>query len=301
MSQFLVQLGNSATVVEAYLAAVLAKQESAGTPRRLAEAIRHAVLGGGKRFRPFLVFHSAALFGAEQEAALPAAAAIECIHCYSLVHDDLPAMDNDDLRRGRPTVWKAYDEWTAILVGDALQAFAFELICGPESAGAAGIKADLAHVLAVASGAVGMVGGQQLDLEAGKLAGQPQPTIASIMHLQAMKTGALITAACEMGAIVGGAKPAERAALKTYGEHLGAAFQISDDLLDAEGSSADTGKATGKDAAAGKATLIGMLGIKGARSHLDNSIAAAIAALNVFGGKAEPLAEAARLMGRRDS
>ena len=301
MSQFLVQLGNSATVVEAYLAAVLAKQESAGTPRRLAEAIRHAVLGGGKRFRPFLVFHSAALFGAEQEAALPAAAAIECIHCYSLVHDDLPAMDNDDLRRGRPTVWKAYDEWTAILVGDALQAFAFELICGPESAGAAGIKADLAHVLAVASGAVGMVGGQQLDLEAGKLADQPQPTIASIMHLQAMKTGALITAACEMGAIVGGAKPAERAALKTYGEHLGAAFQISDDLLDAEGSSADTGKATGKDAAAGKATLIGMLGIKEARSHLDRSIAAAIAALNVFGEKAEPLAEAARLMGRRDS
>ncbi|MBS0233293.1 MAG: polyprenyl synthetase family protein [Proteobacteria bacterium] len=301
MSQFLVQLGNSATLVESYLAAALSKQQNAGTPPRLAEAIRHAVLGGGKRFRPFLVFHSAALFGADQEAALPAAAAIECIHCYSLVHDDLPAMDNDELRRGRPTVWKAYDEWTAILVGDALQAFAFELICGPESPSAANIKADLAHVLAVASGAVGMVGGQQLDLEAGKLADQPQPTIASIMHLQAMKTGALITAACEMGAIVGGAKPAERAALKTYGEHLGAAFQISDDLLDAEGSSADTGKATGKDAAAGKATLIGMLGITEARRHLDRSIAAAIAALNVFGEKAEPLAEAARLMGRRDS
>ena len=301
MSQFLVQLGNSATVVEAYLAAVLAKQERAGTPRRLAEAIRHAVLGGGKRFRPFLVFHSAALFGAAQEAALPAAAAIECIHCYSLVHDDLPSMDNDELRRGRPTVWKAYDEWTAILVGDALQAFAFELVCGTESDSDASVKADLAHVLAVASGAIGMVGGQQLDLEAGKLESQQQPTIDGIMRLQALKTGALITAACEMGAIVGGAKPGARAALKTYGEYLGAAFQISDDLLDAEGSSADTGKATGKDAAAGKATLIGMLGIKEARNHLDRSIAAAITALNVFGDNAEPLAEAARLMGRRDS
>lgn len=301
MSSFLVQLGNSATVVEAYLTAALAKQESTGTPPRLAEALRHAVLGGGKRFRPFLVFHSAALFGAGEEAALPAAAAIECIHCYSLVHDDLPSMDNDELRRGRPTVWKAYDEWTAILVGDALQAFAFELIGAPESNGDARVRADLVHVLAVASGSVGMVGGQQLDLEAGKLEAQPKPTIDSIVRLQAMKTGALITAACEMGAIVGGAKPEERAALKTYGSHLGTAFQISDDLLDAEGSSADTGKATGKDAAAGKATLIGMLGIKEARNRLDHSIATAIAALNVFGKKAEPLAEAARLMGRRDS
>jgi farnesyl diphosphate synthase len=301
VSQFLVQLGNSATVVEAYLAAVLAKQEQAGTPPRLAEALRHAVLGGGKRFRPFLVFHSAALFGADQQAALPAAAALECIHCYSLVHDDLPSMDNDELRRGRPTVWKAYDEWTAILVGDALQAFAFELISASQSHADPSVRAELVHVLAVASGAIGMVGGQQLDLEAGKLENQPQPTVQSIMRLQALKTGALITAACEMGAIVGGAKPEERVALKTYGEHLGAAFQISDDLLDAEGSSADTGKATGKDAAAGKATLIGMLGIGEARSHLDRSIEAAVAALKIFGKKAEPLAEAARLMGRRDS
>jgi farnesyl diphosphate synthase len=301
VSPFLVQLGNSATVVEAYLAAAISKQETAGTPRRLANAIRHAVLGGGKRFRPFLVFHSAALFGVSQEMALPAAAAIECIHCYSLVHDDLPSMDNDELRRGRPTVWKAYDEWTAILVGDALQAFAFELVAARESNNDASIRADLVHVLAVASGAIGMVGGQQLDLEAGKLADQPQPSIESIMRLQALKTGALITAACEMGAIVGGAKPEERAALKTYGECLGAAFQISDDLLDAEGSAADTGKATGKDAAAGKATLVAMLGTKEARSHLDRSIAAAVAALNVFGEKSQPLAEAARLMGRRDS
>jgi farnesyl diphosphate synthase len=301
VSPFLVQLGNSATVVEAYLAAVLAEQEEAGTPPRFAEALRHAVLEGGKRFRPFLVFHSAALFGADQEAALPAAAALECIHCYSLVHDDLPSMDNDELRRGRPTVWKAYDEWTAILVGDALQALAFELISRPLVNRDPGVRAELVHVLAVASGAVGMVGGQVLDLEAGKLGPRFEPTIADVMQLQAMKTGRLITAACEMGAIVGGATEAERAALKTYGEHLGAAFQISDDLLDAEGTSADTGKATGKDAAAGKATLIGMLGIGEARNRLDRSIAAAIAELGIFGSKADPLAEAARLMGRRDS
>lgn len=301
VSPFLVQLGNSATVVEAFLAAVLAEQEAAGTPPRLAEALRHAVLGGGKRFRPFLVFHSAALFGADEEAALPAAAALECIHCYSLVHDDLPAMDNDELRRGRPTVWKAYDEWTAILVGDALQALAFELISGSKGCGDPKARAELVYVLAVASGANGMVGGQVLDLEAGKLGARPDPTISDVMRLQAMKTGQLITAACEMGAIVGGASFEERAALKTYGEHLGAAFQISDDLLDAEGSSADVGKATGKDAAAGKATLIGMLGIAEARRYLDRSIASGIDALAIFGDKAEPLAEAARLMGRRDS
>ena len=287
--------------METYLAAVLAKQGSEGIPPRLASAVRHAVLGSGKRFRPFLVFQSALLFGGRQDAALPAAGAIECIHCYSLVHDDLPSMDNDELRRGRPSVWKAYDDWTAILVGDALQAFAFELISRPESNSNLSIRGDLVHVLASASGAVGMVGGQQLDLEAGKLTNQPQPTVESIMRLQAMKTGALITAACEMGAIVGGAKPEERAALKNYSEHLGVAFQISDDLLDAEGSSTDTGKATGKDTVAGKATLIGMLGIKEAHNHLDRSIAAAISALNVFGEKAEPLAEAARLMSHRDS
>ncbi len=301
VSPFLVQLGNSATVVEAYLAAVLAEQEAAGTPPRLAEALRHAVLGGGKRFRPFLVFHSAALFGAGEEAALPAAAALECIHCYSLVHDDLPAMDNDELRRGRPTVWKAYDDWTAILAGDALQALAFELISGAKGRGNPKAQAELVHVLAIASGSIGMVGGQILDLEAGKLGARPDPTISDIMRLQAMKTGKLITAACEMGAIVGGASAEQRAALKTYGEHLGAAFQISDDLLDAEGSSADVGKATGKDAAAGKATLIGMLGIAEARRYLDRSIASGIDALSIFGDEAEPLAEAARLMGRRES
>jgi farnesyl diphosphate synthase len=299
VSQFLVQLGNAATAVEAYLSSILAAQEADGTPPRLAAALRHAVLAGGKRFRPYLVFSCAGLFGVAREAALPAAAALECIHCYSLVHDDLPAMDNDELRRGQPTVWKAYDEWTAILVGDALQAIAFELVSAPESHEDAGVRAALVHVLAVSSGATGMVGGQVLDLEAGKLNANDVPTIADVTRLQSMKTGRLITVACEMGAILGRAKPNELAALRAYGEHLGFAFQISDDLLDAEGASVDVGKATGKDAAAGKATLVGLLGIGRAREHLDRSINAAIAALSVFGGKAEPLADAARLMGRR--
>jgi farnesyl diphosphate synthase len=301
VSQFLTQLGNAATAVEAFLGDVLAEQQSGGAPLRLAEALRHAVLGGGKRFRPFLVFQSAALFGVTRESALPAAAALECIHCYSLVHDDLPAMDNDELRRGRPTVWKAYDEWTAILVGDALQALAFELISEARRQDDPNIRAGLVHALAVASGSIGMVGGQMLDLEAGKLPAQPVATVADVTRLQSMKTGRLITAGCEMGAILGRAEPNDAAALKTYGENLGVAFQISDDLLDAEGSAANTGKATGKDAAAGKATLVGLLGIREAREHLDRSIAAAIAALSSFGAKAEPLAEAARHMGRRDS
>jgi farnesyl diphosphate synthase len=267
----------------------------------LVDALRHAVLAGGKRFRPYLVFQSARLFGVGQEAALPAAAALECIHCYSLVHDDLPAMDNDELRRGQPTVWKAYGEWTAILVGDALQALAFELISGPRGDNDPSVRVGLVQTLAVASGATGMVGGQVLDLEAEMASLKRVPTVDDITRLQAMKTGRLITAGCEMGALLGEATPDQHAALKAYGEHLGFAFQISDDLLDAEGASADVGKATGKDAAAGKATLVGLLGIDQAREHLDRSINAAIAALSSFGAKAEPLAEAARYMGRRES
>jgi farnesyl diphosphate synthase len=299
LSQFPVLLGQAATAVEGYLTAVLAKQESAGSPPRLADALRHAVLGGGKRFRPFLVIQSAALFGVTTEQALPVAAALECIHCYSLVHDDLPAMDNDELRRGQPTVWKAYDEWTAILVGDALQALAFELACAVPGRDGDDPRAALVQALAIASGSTGMVGGQMLDLEAGRIEQATAPSIADIMRLQSMKTGRLIAAACEMGGILGRADAKQLAALRAYGDHLGNAFQISDDLLDAEGSAEDVGKATGKDASQGKATLIGLLGLKSARDHLDRSIVAAIAALSLFGEKAEPLAEAARLMGRR--
>jgi farnesyl diphosphate synthase len=178
---------------------------------------------------------------------------------------------------------------------------AFELISEARRQDDPNIRAGLVHALAVASGTIGMVGGQMLDLEAGNLPAQLVATIPSVTRLQSMKTGRLITAGCEMGAILGRAEPKDVAALKAYGENLGVAFQISDDLLDAEGSAANTGKATGKDAAAGKATLVGLLGIQQAREHLDRSIAAAIAALSSFGAKAEPLAEAARHMGRRDS
>ncbi len=299
MPRFAAQLAHAATVVEARLATVLDREAARGVPGRLVDATRHAVLSGGKRFRPFLVLESAALFGVSAGGAVEAAAALECIHCYSLVHDDLPAMDNDELRRGRPTVWKAYDEWSAILAGDGLQALAFELLSDPACHADARVRAELVLTLAVASGNPGMVGGQALDLEAERLHGDARPDVAHITRLQAMKTGALIRAACEMGAILGQASREERAALVRYGDALGVAFQISDDLLDAEGSAADVGKATGKDAAAGKATLVSLLGLKSARAHLDDTVEHAIAALAPFGTRADILIDAATFMARR--
>jgi farnesyl diphosphate synthase len=223
------------------------------------------------------------------------------IHTYSLIHDDLPAMDNDEMRRGRPTVWKAYDEWTAILAGDGLQALAFEMLSAPAAHPDAAVRAELVHTLAVASGSPGMVGGQALDLEAGSVAKSATPDAAHITRLQAMKTGRLIRAACEMGAILGRAAAPQRSALKDYGEALGVAFQISDDLLDAEGHAATVGKATGKDAAAGKATLVSLLGIREARARMDQTVSRAIDDLAGFGTRAEALADAARYMGRRGS
>jgi farnesyl diphosphate synthase len=301
LTSFQDQLTASARLVEARLQGVLDAEASRGTPERLINAMRHGVLGGGKRFRPFLLIQSAQLFGVDARAAVEAAAAIECIHCYSLIHDDLPAMDNDELRRGQPTVWKAYDEWTAILAGDALQALAFELLSAPQAHADAAVRAELVHALAVASGSPGMVGGQALDLEAGNLTPQAKPDIAHITRLQAMKTGHLINAACAMGAILGRATAEQRTALKTYGDGLGFAFQISDDLLDAEGNASTVGKATGKDAAAGKATLVSLLGIEAARVHLDQTVANAVAALKPFGPGASALIDAARFMGRRGS
>jgi farnesyl diphosphate synthase len=301
LSAFAARLAQSASLVDARLGQILDREAERGWPQRLVDATRHAVLGGGKRFRPFLLLESAALFGITQDAALDAAAALECIHCYSLVHDDLPAMDNDALRRGQPTVWKAYDEWTAILVGDGLQTLAFELLSAPEAHADARVRAELVHALAQASGNAGMVGGQALDLEAGKLAPAAPADAGHIARLQAMKTGRLIRVACEMGAILGGASASERTALALYGEGLGFAFQISDDLLDAEGTAADVGKATGKDAAQGKATLVSLVGAKRARETLDETIASAVAAVQPFGAKADLLVDAARFMGRRGS
>ena len=301
------QLIVSASLVEARLARYLApagptyRDVSDRPPDRLSAAMEHAVLGGGKRFRPFLVIESAALFGITIHEALDTAASLECLHCYSLVHDDLPAMDNDDLRRGRPTVHKAFDDWTAILAGDALLTLAFDILARPGTHAKASVRAELVLALARAAGAGGMVGGQALDLEADKLGVPKVATTAHVQRLQAMKTGALITYAVEAGAILGEASVAERAALKTYGDHLGYAFQIADDLLDAEGDAVTVGKAVGKDRAAGKATLVSLMGLAAARDQLAVAEGSAIAALAPFGDRAAMLTAAARFVSTRRS
>lgn len=297
------QLLEAAAQTEERLGQWLERSAAQGTPPRLTEAMRHAVLGGGKRFRPFLVIESARLFGVAPSDALDAAAAIEFVHCYSLVHDDMPCMDNDRLRRGRPTVWAAYDEWTATLAGDALQTLAFEVLASPSCHSDAGVRSALVLCLAMAAGAAGMVGGQVLDLEAERLdaGGRRAAGADHVARLQALKTGRLIEAACEMGAILGGAAPSQRAALIAYARALGFAFQISDDLLDAEGGAEVVGKATGKDAAAGKATLVGLMGVSAARTALDDTVNEAVAHLAPFGPGASALMDAARFMGRRKS
>ncbi len=275
-------------------------EEDAPPPRRLLDAISHATLGGGKRFRPFLVVESAALFGLSEQEALDTAAAVECVHCYSLAHDDLPAMDNDATRRGQPTVWKAFDEWTAILAGDALLTFAFETLSAPATHPNGEVRLELIAGLARAAGARGMVGGQALDLEAERLPRDLPLSLAEILHLQSLKTGALITFAAEAGAILGQADNDARRALRTFGTELGLAFQIADDLLDAEGDAATVGKAVSKDAAAGKATLVSLMGIDAARAELKRVEQAAIAALYPFGERAATLIEAAHFVTSRN-
>jgi farnesyl diphosphate synthase len=263
----------------------------------LGEAMRYAALGGGKRFRPFLVIESARLFGVPQAVALNAAAAVECIHCYSLVHDDLPAMDNDDLRRGRPTVHKAFDEATAILAGDGLLTFAFEILGHPNTHPDPAVRCELVLGLARAAGWQGMAGGQQLDLEAEGVA----QDIDGIERIQALKTGALIRFAVEAGAILAQARYEDRQALVSYAEKLGLAFQIADDLLDAQGDAAAMGKATAKDAVAGKATFVSLLGIAAARAKLASLEGEAVAALDPLGACTAMLQEAARFVVRRRS
>jgi len=269
-------------------------------PQRLMAAMRHAVLGGGKRLRPFLVVESAALFDVPRQGALLAGAALECVHCYSLVHDDLPAMDNDDLRRGRPTVHKAFDDATAILAGDALLTLAFDIIARPEVHADAGVRIALTLELARGSGLGGMVGGQMLDLAAeGRFEAKRSLSEQEIMTLQAMKTGALIRFACRAGAILGKADAAALASIDRYGRIIGQAFQIADDLLDVVSDTATLGKAAHKDAAAGKGTLVSTLGIDGARARLKELVAQADAALAPFGSKADTLRAAARFVAER--
>ena len=269
-------------------------------PERLMAAMRHSVLGGGKRLRPFLVVESAALFGVTGEGPLLAGCALECLHCYSLVHDDLPSMDNDDLRRGKPTVHKAYDEATAILVGDALLTLAFDILARDEVHKDASVRVELVRELARGAGIGGMVGGQLLDLAAeGRFDKKRDLTEKEIIMLQAMKTGALLRFACRAGGILGKADAAARAAIDRYGAIVGQAFQIADDLLDVESDTATLGKAAGKDAAAGKGTLVTVLGIKGAHDKLDALIAEAEAVLKPFGPKADTLRATARFIAQR--
>ncbi len=291
------RLGLAQAHVEADLARRLG--ESGRIPERLRQAILEAVLGGGKRFRPFLVLESAALFGADKGAALTVASSLEAIHCYSLVHDDLPAMDNDALRRGRPTVWKAFDEWTAILAGDALLTVAFEWLAEPGSAADAGRNLRIVAELAQSAGPGGMVGGQALDLEADKLGLPVRPSLEHIKRLQDMKTGALIRFACRTGPLLAGAGKGELAALTEYGDAIGLAFQISDDLLDVTGDAAEVGKAVAKDTAAGKATLVTLYGIEGARRVLAETQQRARAALAPFGTRANGLLDAVEFLGQR--
>jgi farnesyl diphosphate synthase len=265
-------------------------------PKRLLNAMRHGVLNGGKRLRPFLLIETADLLGGAKSTALRAAAAIECVHCYSLVHDDLPAMDDDDLRRGKPTVHKAFDEATAILAGDALLTLAFDMLSDPQTHADPAIRSQLVLSLARASGIGGMAGGQMLDLSA-EHSGLPA---SEIEKLQAMKTGALIRAACEMGAIASNATENDRAALKRYGESAGRAFQLADDILDVTQTTAKLGKKSDKDQGKGKATLVSLYGIERCRSLMDDLVAQAAAALEPFGARAHWLRKTAEFIARRD-
>ncbi|HSI18224.1 MAG TPA: farnesyl diphosphate synthase [Sphingomonas sp.] len=293
-------LAATADAVAAYMDRAIADADAASA--RLAGAMRHAALGGGKRLRPFLVVESAALFGVPRAGAMPTAAALECVHCYSLVHDDLPAMDDDDLRRGLPTVHRAFDEATAILAGDALLTLAFDILAREHTHPDPAVRVALIAGLARAAGTQGMVGGQMLDLAAeGRFenAGRGRLGANDVARLQAMKTGALLRYACEAGARLGGASASERAALDTYALAIGRAFQIADDLLDVEGDQGAVGKAVGKDAEAGKATFIELFGVAGARAELGRLVTEAESALAPFGARATLLDQAARFIANR--
>lgn len=298
---FAQSLKSRAEQIDAELANLFGTGPAAATPPRLREAMRHALLLGGKRLRPILVLESAHLFGVDTEAAMQAAMAIECVHAYSLVHDDLPCMDNDLIRRGQPTVWAAFDEWTAVLAGDGLLTLAFELLAERTSTEDLAVRNELTLLLARAGGSAGMVGGQALDLAWGKLDQTATANPDQIRELQAMKTGALISAACEMGAILGGATPEQRGALRRYGNALGAAFQISDDLLDTEGDASKTGKAVAKDKALGKATLVSLWGAPRCREVLDELQADCRSALSDFGDAADTLLALARFVATREN
>jgi farnesyl diphosphate synthase len=302
LSDFTKRLDKTAEDTENLLSTLLSDTvlaDEIARPKRLLDAMRYSSLGGGKRLRPFLVVESAAVFGVDRDAALLAGAALECIHCYSLIHDDLPAMDNSDLRRGRPTLHKVYDDATAILAGDALLTIAFDIITRDEIHREAGVRLALTRALARAAGIGGMAGGQMLDLAGEGRFGDREPV--DVARVQQMKTGALLRFGCIAGALLGQASSAEYNALDDFGRALGEAFQIADDLLDVEGDAATLGKPAGADAELGKTTFVTQLGIEGAKRRVRDLLARGDAALAIFGERADVLRAAAHFVAERKS
>jgi farnesyl diphosphate synthase len=300
LTDFAKRLDRTAEDTEALLGVLLSDAllpDEIARPKRLIEAMRYSSLGGGKRLRPFLVVESSAVFGVPRDAALLAGAALECIHCYSLIHDDLPAMDNSDLRRGRPTLHKTYDDATAILAGDALLTLAFDIVTRDEIHHDAKVRLLLTRALARASGIGGMAGGQMLDLAGEGRFGDREPV--DVARLQQMKTGALLRYGCIAGALLGQSTPQQYQALDDYGRSLGEAFQIADDLLDVEGDAAALGKPAGQDAALNKTTFVTQLGVDGAKRRLRDLLTAADSALSIFGSKGDVLRAAARFVAER--
>jgi farnesyl diphosphate synthase len=297
---FASRLDQTADDTEAVLTKVLADgvlPDEIARPKRLMDAMRYSSLGGGKRLRPFLVVESAAVFGVHRDQALLVGAALECIHCYSLIHDDLPAMDNSDLRRGRPTLHKATDDATAILAGDALLTLAFDIITRDEVHPDATVRLLLTRALARCAGLGGMVGGQMLDLAGEGRFGDKGPV--DVARVQQMKTGALLRYGVIAGALLGQATQKEYKALDDYGRALGEAFQIADDLLDVEADAATLGKPAGADAALNKTTFVTQLGVNGAKKRVGDLIATADASLSIFGNKGDVLRAAARFVAER--
>jgi farnesyl diphosphate synthase len=297
---FAKRLDKTAEETEALLGELLGDRletDEITRPKRLMDAMRYSSLGGGKRLRPFLVVESAAVFDVPRSSALLVGAALECIHCYSLIHDDLPAMDNSDLRRGRPTLHKKTDDATAILAGDGLLTLAFDIVTRDEIHRDPTVRLLLTRALARASGIGGMVGGQILDLAGEGRFGDREPV--DVARLQQMKTGALLRFGCIAGALLGQASTQEYQALDDYGKALGEAFQIADDLLDVEGDAAALGKPAGADAALGKTTFVTQLGIDGAKQRVRDLLARGDSALSIFGEKGDVLRATSRFVAER--
>ena len=298
--RFLQELERTTALVNDALARLVTDRVEPGEivrPQQLVSAMSHGLLNGGKRLRPFLVIQSAALLGVPTGRALQTACALECLHSYSLIHDDLPAMDDDDVRRGQPTVHRAYDEATAILAGDALLTLSFDLLTRPDCHPEDAVRCRLVSELARASGLGGMIGGQVLDMAAEK----SQPGDQQVRQLQRMKTGALIRFACRAGAILGQADGEDLERLSTFGETIGLAFQLADDLLDVTSNANTMGKAVGKDAERGKATLVSIHGVAKTQTLLAEAVESAVASLAPFGEKADILRMAAHFIAERRS